>query len=135
MSVLQFLTWKLLYLRMKLYSGKVSNGSGGTRSASKNCIFLRRRKPLRTPRATAETSPSLDTLLRTAQAFIIYVLRSKMWHRFWHTTEQGVQLIDERPRKGAHNMMVAFIHPRSTGGVLLSLLNLLKKTSMDAEFE
>lgn len=33
----------------------------------------------------------------------------------------GVQLIDEHPRAGAHNMMVAFIHPRSTGGVLLEL--------------
>ncbi|MGB0648278.1 MAG: methylmalonyl-CoA epimerase [Bradymonadia bacterium] len=35
--------------------------------------------------------------------------------------ELGVQLIDEHPRRGAHDMMVAFIHPRSTGGVLLEL--------------
>lgn len=33
----------------------------------------------------------------------------------------GVKLIDEIPRRGAHNKWVAFVHPRSTGGVLLEL--------------
>jgi len=35
--------------------------------------------------------------------------------------EQGVRLIDEKPRRGAGGALVAFIHPRSTGGVLLEL--------------
>ncbi len=30
----------------------------------------------------------------------------------------GVQLIDEAPRDGAHGMKIAFVHPKSTGGVL-----------------
>jgi methylmalonyl-CoA/ethylmalonyl-CoA epimerase len=30
----------------------------------------------------------------------------------------GVQLIDERPRRGMFGLEVAFIHPESTGGVL-----------------
>lgn len=34
---------------------------------------------------------------------------------------QGVQLIDEKPRLGAHNKKVAFVHPKSTGGVLIEL--------------
>lgn len=34
----------------------------------------------------------------------------------------GVQLIDERPRKGAHDRLVAFLHPKSTGGVLIELV-------------
>ena len=34
---------------------------------------------------------------------------------------EGFQLIDETPRKGAGNMQIAFIHPRSTNGVLLEL--------------
>ncbi len=34
---------------------------------------------------------------------------------------QGIQLIDERPRLGAHGKKIAFVHPRSTGGVLLEL--------------
>lgn len=34
---------------------------------------------------------------------------------------QGVQLIDETPRIGAHGKKIAFVHPKSTGGVLLEL--------------
>ena len=33
----------------------------------------------------------------------------------------GFRLIDETPRIGADNMLIAFIHPRSTNGVLLEL--------------
>ncbi len=35
--------------------------------------------------------------------------------------KQGIQLIDEKPRKGAHGKMIAFVHPKATGGVLLEL--------------
>jgi LAO/AO transport system kinase len=34
---------------------------------------------------------------------------------------RGVRLIDERPRVGAGGLLVAFIHPSSTGGVLIEL--------------
>jgi methylmalonyl-CoA epimerase len=34
---------------------------------------------------------------------------------------QGVALIDSEPRKGADNCLIAFVHPKSTGGVLLEL--------------
>lgn len=33
----------------------------------------------------------------------------------------GVRLIDETPRPGAHGTQVAFLHPKSLGGVLLEL--------------
>ena len=33
----------------------------------------------------------------------------------------GVKLIDQEPRPGAHNTLVAFIHPASAGGVLTEL--------------
>ena len=33
----------------------------------------------------------------------------------------GVRLIDEAPRPGAHGSQVAFLHPKSLGGVLLEL--------------
>ncbi len=32
--------------------------------------------------------------------------------------EKGIQLIDKAPRKGAENMNIAFLHPKSTFGVL-----------------
>jgi methylmalonyl-CoA epimerase len=34
----------------------------------------------------------------------------------------GIRLIDEAPRRGAHNTRVAFIHPSSTHGVLVELV-------------
>lgn len=34
----------------------------------------------------------------------------------------GAQLIDEQPRHGAAGHLVAFVHPKSTGGVLVELL-------------
>jgi methylmalonyl-CoA epimerase len=34
---------------------------------------------------------------------------------------RGVRLIDEQPRAGAHGNTIAFLHPRSTGGVLIEL--------------
>jgi methylmalonyl-CoA/ethylmalonyl-CoA epimerase len=34
---------------------------------------------------------------------------------------QGVRLIDEKPREGAHGALVAFIHPKATYGLLLEL--------------
>jgi len=34
---------------------------------------------------------------------------------------KGVRLIDESPRKGAHGNTIAFLHPKSTGGVLIEL--------------
>ena len=33
----------------------------------------------------------------------------------------GARLIDEQPRLGAHNMKIAFVHPKSSGGVLIEL--------------
>ncbi|MDX6577619.1 MAG: methylmalonyl-CoA/ethylmalonyl-CoA epimerase, partial [Blastocatellia bacterium] len=36
--------------------------------------------------------------------------------------EKGARLIDEEPRKGAGGCLVAFVHPSSTGGVLLELV-------------
>ena len=35
--------------------------------------------------------------------------------------EKGVRLIDKAPRPGAEQMMIAFIHPKSTKGVLTEL--------------
>jgi methylmalonyl-CoA epimerase len=34
----------------------------------------------------------------------------------------GVRLIDETPRRGAHNTRIAFVHPSSTHGVLMELV-------------
>jgi methylmalonyl-CoA/ethylmalonyl-CoA epimerase len=36
--------------------------------------------------------------------------------------DHGVELIDEEPRPGAWGHEVAFLHPRSTGGILVELV-------------
>lgn len=35
--------------------------------------------------------------------------------------ENGIHMIDKVPKKGAHGAMIAFVHPKSTGGVLVEL--------------
>ena len=38
-----------------------------------------------------------------------------------HLKSQGIEFINEEPRVGGHDSQVVFIHPRSTGGVLVEL--------------
>jgi methylmalonyl-CoA/ethylmalonyl-CoA epimerase len=38
-----------------------------------------------------------------------------------HARNEGIRLIDNDPRKGAEGLDIAFLHPRSTGGVLIEL--------------
>jgi methylmalonyl-CoA/ethylmalonyl-CoA epimerase len=38
-----------------------------------------------------------------------------------HAEEKGVKLIDTSPRKGAEGLDIAFIHPKSSSGVLIEI--------------
>lgn len=38
-----------------------------------------------------------------------------------HLIENGITMIDETPRQGAGGKRIAFVHPKSTGGVLVEL--------------
>ncbi len=38
-----------------------------------------------------------------------------------HASESGIKLIDSSPRKGAEGLDIAFLHPKSTNGVLIEL--------------
>ncbi|MDO8721509.1 MAG: methylmalonyl-CoA epimerase [Syntrophales bacterium] len=40
--------------------------------------------------------------------------------------ENGATMIDQKPRPGAHNSRVAFIHPKCSSGVLIELVELSK---------
>ena len=35
--------------------------------------------------------------------------------------KNGIHMIDTEPKKGAHGALIAFVHPKSTGGVLVEL--------------
>ncbi len=39
-----------------------------------------------------------------------------------HLRSEGMQLIDEKPRRGSRGAQVAFVHPKSVGGVLVELV-------------
>jgi methylmalonyl-CoA epimerase len=45
--------------------------------------------------------------------------------------DAGVRLIDEHPRKGAHGNLIAFLHPKSTAGVLIELCQPSSNTYRD----
>jgi methylmalonyl-CoA epimerase len=45
----------------------------------------------------------------------------------------GVRLIDEVPRRGAHGNTIAFLHPKSTGGVLTELCERRNSPDHDEE--
>ncbi|MEE9465019.1 MAG: methylmalonyl-CoA epimerase [Candidatus Neomarinimicrobiota bacterium] len=38
-----------------------------------------------------------------------------------HLKQQGVELLDSEPRRGAEGYQIAFLHPRSTAGILVEL--------------
>ena len=38
-----------------------------------------------------------------------------------YVKDQGIQLIDESPRIGAEGLSIAFLHPKSTKGILIEL--------------
>jgi len=40
---------------------------------------------------------------------------------------EGFKVINEKPKKGADNKLVAFLHPKSTNGVLIELCQEIKK--------
>lgn len=39
-----------------------------------------------------------------------------------HLRAEGAQLVDESPRPGSRGTLIAFVHPRSMGGVLVELV-------------
>ncbi len=41
--------------------------------------------------------------------------------------EKGASMIDQKPRQGAHGTKVAFVHPKSSGGVLIELSEVPKE--------
>ncbi|MBO4542433.1 MAG: methylmalonyl-CoA epimerase [Bacteroidales bacterium] len=42
-------------------------------------------------------------------------------HVLEETAQKEIRLIDQHPRKGAEGLNIAFLHPKSTGGVLTEL--------------
>jgi len=73
-------------------------------------------------KATSDSSP-ITTFLQQRGPGLHHIAFQVDDLRAWleHLKEQGVELIDEEPRPGAEGCLTAFLHPRSTAGVLVEL--------------
>ena len=73
--------------------------------------------------ATSQDSP-IAKFLETRGAGIQHVALEVDNLDKWieHLKKNNIRLIDEKPRYGAHNMRIVFVHPHSTGGVLVELV-------------
>ncbi len=73
-------------------------------------------------KATSEDSPIAHFIQKKGKgmhhlAFRVDHLQSALDY----LSDHGVQLIDTHPRIGAEGFKIAFLHPKSTGGVLVEL--------------
>ncbi len=75
--------------------------------------------------ATAEDSPIARFIAKRGPGIHHLTLRvDDLGAALAELRARGVRLIDESPRRGAEGALVAFIHPASTGGVLVELKQL-----------
>ena len=72
--------------------------------------------------ATAEDSPIAKFVARRGPGLHHIALRvDDIVAALAELKSRGVRLIDDTPRPGAHDSLVAFLHPSSTHGVLVEL--------------
>ena len=71
---------------------------------------------------TSEDSPVSKFIAKNGQGIHHIAIRvDNLEEALAELKEKGVRLIDEKPRRGAGGAMIAFLHPKATGGVLLEL--------------
>ena len=72
--------------------------------------------------ATSENSPIAQFIEKRGKGIHHICLHVEdIVHALLELEENGVELIDKVPRIGAEGYLIAFIHPKSTGGVLIEL--------------
>ncbi len=52
---------------------------------------------------------------------VAFCIEDGVAHALAECDEKGIRLIDKTPRKGAENLNIAFLHPKSTAGILTEL--------------
>lgn len=88
----------------------------------KTAFFMVGQTKLELLQATSEESPVAKFIEKKGEgvhhlAFAVKELQSVLNE----VEAKGVQLIDKQPRKGAEGLDIAFLHPKSTRGVLTEL--------------
>ena len=73
-------------------------------------------------KATSLDSPIAKFLVKRPEGMHhIALLVDNLQTALDYLKDQGIHLIDEKPRIGAEGLSIAFLHPKSTGGVLVEL--------------
>ena len=52
---------------------------------------------------------------------VAFCIEDGVAHALAECDEKGIRLIDKAPRKGAENLNIAFLHPKSTAGIVTEL--------------
>jgi methylmalonyl-CoA/ethylmalonyl-CoA epimerase len=77
---------------------------------------------------TSEDSPIASFIKKRGEGIHHIALGvSTIEERIKEIKEKGIQMIHEQPKPGAGGAMIAFMHPKSTGGVLFELCEKQKK--------
>ena len=80
-------------------------------------------------KATSSNSPIAKFLEKRAEGMHhIALIVDNLQSTLDYLNEHDVQLIDTEPRIGAEGLNIAFIHPKSTGGILTELCETKKKS-------
>ena len=69
---------------------------------------------------TSDDSPIANFIAKKGEGIHHIAFTSSAIHDdLKNAKDQGIHLINNEPVPGAHEMMIAFLHPKSTGGVLM----------------
>jgi methylmalonyl-CoA/ethylmalonyl-CoA epimerase len=72
--------------------------------------------------ATSEESPVAKFIEKKGEGIHHLAIRvDNLEAALTEMKDKGIRLIDETPRYGAGGARIAFVHPKSTGGILLEL--------------
>lgn len=73
--------------------------------------------------ATSEDSPIAKFIAKKGKGGIHHICLevTDLSKKLAELKKHGIRLIDENPKQGAQGKLVAFVHPDSTGGVLIEL--------------
>lgn len=108
--------WHLLLKYSDNYSEKVEEQKVNTN------IFDTGRGKIELLEATSDESPIAKFIEKRGKGIHHICLHVEdIVHAMIELKENGVELIDKSPRIGAEGYLIAFIHPKSTGGVLVEL--------------
>ena len=73
-------------------------------------------------KATSPDSPIARFINKKGEGIHhIAILVDHLQHALDYLKDQGIHLIDKTPRIGAEGLSIAFLHPKSTGGILIEL--------------